>query len=67
MISFADKLSIILAVIGCLNWGGVGLFSYNLAESILGGPDSLLTRAVYVVIAASGIWCITLLFKDRSR
>lgn len=59
-----DKVSLFLVILGALNWGCVGLFSFNVVDFLLGGPESLLARAVYVIIAASGIWCITLLFKD---
>ncbi len=64
LIGILDKVSLFLTILGSLNWGCVGLFSFNVVDYLLGGPQSLLSRAVYVVIAASGIWCITLLFKD---
>ena len=64
MSGILDKVSLFLVILGALNWGCVGLFSLNAVEFLLGGPQSLLVRGVYVIIAASGIWCITLLFKD---
>ena len=63
MSGILDKLSLFLVILGALNWGCVGLFSFNVVDFLLGGPEALLSRAVYVIIAASGIWCITLLFK----
>ena len=64
MSGILDKVSLFLVILGALNWGCVGLFSFNVVDFLLGGPEALLSRAVYVIIAASGMWCITLLFKD---
>lgn len=62
-----DKICLILAIIGCLNWGLVGLFSFDLVAWIFGGSAMLLSRIVYTVIALAGVWCITLLFRsDRA-
>jgi len=45
----------ILVVIGALNWGLVGLFSFNLVELILGSV-TWLERLVYVLVGISGVW-----------
>lgn len=60
-----DKLCLILAIIGCLNWGLVGLFSFDLVAWIFGGTGALLSRIVYTVVALAGIWCISLLFRSE--
>ncbi len=59
-----DKICLILAIIGCLNWGLVGLFSFDLVAWIFGGSGVLLSRIVYTVIALAGIWCVSLLFRS---
>ena len=59
-----NKIALIISIIGCLNWGLVGLFSFDLVAWIAGGPEMLLARIIYVAVALSGIWCISLLFKD---
>ena len=61
-----DKICLILAIIGCLNWGLVGLFSFDLVAWIFGGSGVLLSRIVYTVIALAGVWCISLLFRSDS-
>ena len=48
------KTTLILSIIGCLNWGLVGLFNFNLVEYLL-GDGSLLTRIVYVLVLVSGL------------
>ncbi len=60
-----DKICLILAIIGCLNWGLVGLFSFDLVAWIFGGTGALLSRIVYTVIALAGVWCISLLFRNE--
>lgn len=60
-----DKICLILAIVGCLNWGLVGLFSFDLVAWIFGGTGALLSRIVYTVIALAGVWCISLLFRSE--
>ena len=60
-----DRIATILVIIGALNWGGVGLFRFDLVSWIFGGQDSLWARIIYTVVALAGIWCITLLFRPR--
>ena len=57
-----DKLALLLSIIGSLNWGLIGLFNFDLV-AFLFGQMSLLSRIVYSLVGAAGIWCIILLFK----
>lgn len=61
-----DKICLILSIVGCLNWGLVGLFSFDLVAWIFGGTGAILSRIIYTVIALAGIWCISLLFRSES-
>lgn len=61
-----DKLALSLLIIGGLNWGLVGLFSFDLVAWIFGGQSSVLSRIVYVLVALSAAWCISLLFRSDS-
>ena len=60
-----DKICLVLAIIGCLNWGLVGLFSFDLVAWTFGGTGTLLSRIVYTVVALAGVWCISLLFRSE--
>jgi uncharacterized membrane protein YuzA (DUF378 family) len=60
-----DRLSLILIIVGALNWGSVGLFRFDLVAWLCGGADSVVARIIYTVIALAGIWCISLLFRPR--
>ena len=62
-----DRICLVLAIIGCLNWGLVGLFSFDLVAWLFGGSGEILSRIIYTVIALAGIWCISLLFKPDSE
>ena len=61
-----DTIALILSIIGSLNWGLVGIFQFDLVSWIFGGQDAILSRIVYTIIALTGLWCITMLFR-RSR
>ena len=57
------KSTLILSIIGCINWGLVGLLNFNLVEYLL-GDGSLITRIVYVLVMVSGLINIGILTKD---
>ena len=58
-----DIIAQILSVVGCLNWGLVGIFQFDLVAWLFGGSDALLSRIIYTVIGLAGLWCITFLFR----
>ena len=58
-----DTLALILSIIGCLNWGLVGLFQFDLVAWLFGGQGSVVSRIIYGVVGLAGLWCITLLFR----
>lgn len=60
-----DRIALIIAIIGTLNWGTIGLFGFDFVATIFGGPTSILSKIIYVIVGIAGIWCITLLFKNR--
>ena len=57
------KTTLVIAIIGCINWGLVGIFSFNLVEFLFGNA-TLLTRIVYTLVAISGIINLGILTKD---
>ena len=60
-----DRLSLLLAIIGAVNWGLIGLFQFDLVAFLFGGQGAVISRIIYGLIGAAGLWCITLLFRDR--
>jgi len=64
---FLDKISLILAIVGGLNWGSIGLFGFDLVAALFGGSDSFISRIIYGVIGLAALWCITLLWRTDSH
>ena len=64
-VSMMDRISLVLVIIGALNWGSVGLFGFDVVAYLFGGQLATLSRIVYGLVGLAGIWCISLLFRDR--
>ena len=62
-----NKVALIITIIGALNWGSIGLFQFDLVAWICGGAGTLWARIIYTVVALAGIWCISLLFRERDE
>lgn len=62
-----DKLSLILVIIGAVNWGLVGLFQFDFVSWLFGGPNEILSRIIFTVVGLCGLWCISLLFRKAPR
>ncbi len=62
-----DRIALILTIIGALNWGSIGLFQFDLVAWIGGGQGGIVSRIVYTLVALAGIWCISLLFREREE
>ncbi len=60
-----DTAALLLTIIGALNWGLISIFQFDLVAWIGGGQGSVFARIVYGIIAIAGVWCISLLFRDR--
>lgn len=58
-----DKIALVLIIIGAINWGLVGIFKFNLVDTIF-GELSVITRIIYALVGISGLWGIKLLFDD---
>ena len=60
-----DKIALLLVIIGAVNWGLIGIFQFDLVASIFGGQAAVVSRIIYTRVGAAGLWCISLLFRDR--
>ena len=43
----------------------IGIFQFDLVAYLFGGQGALISRIVYTLVGAAGLWCISLLFRDR--
>ena len=59
-----DKIALALVIIGALNWGLIGVFSFDLVAWLFGAM-SVVTRVIYTLEALGGIWSISLLFRNE--
>ena len=64
MNNMIDRIALILTVVGALNWGTIGLFSFDIVGWIFGGQSALGSRIVFTLVALAGLWCISLLFRN---
>ncbi|WP_333859181.1 DUF378 domain-containing protein [Clostridium sp.] len=64
--SIIDKVSLILMVLGSLNWGLIGLLNFNVISVLFGEPVNLIGRILYILIGVSGLNMIILFFKTKN-
>ncbi len=60
-----DILALILSIIGCINWGLIGIFQFDLVAWIFGGQDAVFSRIIYTIVGLAGLWCISFLFRKK--
>lgn len=61
-----QKTCLIITIIGAINWGLIGLFDFNLVETIF-QPESILSKIIYILVGISGIINIGILFNHISE
>ena len=61
-----NTITLVLLIVGGLNWGLVGLANFDLVAAIF-GEMSLLSRIVYVLVGLSALWQIVPLLKGSER
>jgi uncharacterized protein len=60
-----NVVTLLLVIVGGLNWGLVGLFSFDLVAALF-GSGSLPSRIVYILVGLSAAWQIVPLTKALS-
>ena len=58
-----QKTALVFTVIGAINWGLIGLFNFNLVDSLF-GQNSFLSMLIYIVVGIAGLINIMLFFTD---
>ena len=62
--NWLDWVSIVLVIIGALNWGLVGLFNFNLVTFIFGGVP-VLVSIIYILVGLAGLYMIYTVSRTR--
>ena len=60
-----DRAALLLAIVGGVNWGLVGIFRFDLVAWLCGGQTAILARIIYTLVGVAALWCVSLLFQDR--
>ncbi|MDY4199878.1 MAG: DUF378 domain-containing protein, partial [Candidatus Fimadaptatus sp.] len=50
-----DRIALLLAIIGAVNWGLVGVFQFDLVAFICGGQGAVISRVIYTLVAIAGL------------
>lgn len=53
-----NLITLLLIIIGGINWLLVGLFQFDLVAAIFGGQGAPLSRIVYILVGLSALWQI---------
>ena len=64
MMKVIDTIALVLIIIGAINWGLIGIFNFNLVDTIF-GTMSAISRIIYTLVGISGLWGIKLLFNNN--
>jgi len=64
--SVLQKVSLVLVIVGAVNWGLIGFFQFDLVAAIFGGQDAILSRIIYALVGIAGLLNLSLLFPSKS-
>ena len=59
-----DYTALTIAIIGAVNWGLVGIFKFDLVAYLFGGSAAIISRIIYIIVAACAVWCVSLYFRN---
>jgi len=62
-----DTISLLLVIIGAINWLLVGVFQFDLVSWLFGGQGAIVSLIIYTLVGVAGLWCISLLFRDKKN
>ena len=57
-----NVITLVLLIVGGINWGLVGLFGFDLVAALF-GAFSPLSRIVYTLVGVSALWQLIPLFR----
>jgi hypothetical protein len=60
-----DNILLALAIIGCINWGLIGFFKFDLV-SFLFGDMTWFSRIIFAIVGLCGLYLISFFGRIRS-
>jgi uncharacterized membrane protein YuzA (DUF378 family) len=70
MLSWIERIALVLIIVGALNWLLVGLFEFDLVATIVGedfGGINAASRLVYVLVGLAGLALLPALARQPVR
>jgi len=64
--NWLDVISLVLIIIGGINWGLVGFFGIDLIGMIF-GELSMVSRTIFVLVGLAAIYSLVLFWKLRTE
>ncbi len=61
-----DYIALILVVIGAINWGLIGFFSFDLVRMIF-GDMTIVSRIIYALVGVSGLYALSFFGRLRNE
>ncbi len=61
----ANIIALVIAILGCINWFCVGVFSFNILTWAFG--VGVFTRILYALVGLAGIWLLIQLIIRRMK
>lgn len=60
-----DTLAFVLIIVGAINWGLIGAFSYNIIDAAF-GAGSALSHIIYILVGIASLYSIYALFYEHT-
>ena len=61
-----DNILLTLAIIGCINWGLIGFFKFDLVSTLF-GDLTWLSRIIFAIVGLSGLYLTSFYGRIRSQ
>lgn len=58
-----NLITLVLVIVGGINWGLVGLADFDLVAALFGGQQAPMSRLVYILVGLSALWQLVPLFR----
>lgn len=58
-----QKITLVITIIGAINWGLIGIFDFNLVATIFANAE-MFERIIYSIVGICGLINIGILFTD---
>lgn len=61
-----NLVTLVLIIIGGINWGLFGVANIDLVATIFGGPNAIVSKIIYIIIGLSAIYQLLPLSRAAS-